>query len=156
MRKSFVFTICLFPFACFGQDIIVKKNSETIASKVIEITQSEIKYKPFKDSLSPLRVVPIYEVLVIYYQNGTRETFGNVITSPIEKPQPSNPQEYRNGLKLGDIVMYKGKESGKYRRGRIIAFTANGAIITNMGEKMELRLDELSKFFDRPKEQKEK
>ncbi|MBL7684406.1 MAG: hypothetical protein JNK00_13715 [Flavipsychrobacter sp.] len=152
MKQLAIICTLIINTTCHAQDIIVKKNSETITSKVIEITQTDIKYKPYTDSLSPLRSVPKNDVLVVYYQNGTRETFSTAGIGTTTAVKERNPQEYRNGFLLGDIVMYKGKETGKYRKGRIEAFTVNGAIVN--GE--EYRMDEISKFFDQPKKQRKK
>ena len=73
-------------------DVITFKNGDEIKAKVIEITQSEIKYKRFDYLDGPGRVALKTDVFAINYSNGTRELFNtftdNTTTAgkTVEKP----------------------------------------------------------------------
>ena len=57
-----------FMFFCqivFAQDVISKKNGEDVYSKVLEVTQTEIKYKKFENENRPIYTILIKDVLKI-------------------------------------------------------------------------------------------
>lgn len=56
-----------------AQDVIVKKDGSTIASKVEEINSTDIKYKKWSNQDGPLYSISRSEVVVINYQNGEIE-----------------------------------------------------------------------------------
>lgn len=55
----------------FSQDIIYKKNKETINCKVTEISPTEIRYKDWTNLDGPTIVIYSDQVFKIQYQNGT-------------------------------------------------------------------------------------
>jgi len=76
MKKIIVvLTIMLLSSISFAQDVLTKKTGEEIQSKVIEITTTEITYKIFEDLNSPLLTILKSEVLMIRYENGTKDVF---------------------------------------------------------------------------------
>lgn len=58
-----------------AQDVIVKTDNSTILSKVLEITNTEIKYKKWSNQDGPTYSIDRSEVTSINYQNGEVETF---------------------------------------------------------------------------------
>ena len=58
-----------------AQDIIYKNNNETINAKIVEVTETVIKYKDFDYQEGPLRNISIIHVYKIRYQNGKEEIF---------------------------------------------------------------------------------
>lgn len=58
-----------------AQDNITLKNGEEVKAKVIEINETEIKYKNFENQDGPTRIVYKSEVFLIKYQNGTKDVF---------------------------------------------------------------------------------
>lgn len=58
-----------------AQDLIIAKNGNDIRAKVVEISQTEIKYKRFDNLNGPTIVIPKSGVLRINYENGTKEVF---------------------------------------------------------------------------------
>lgn len=56
-------------------DIIYRKDSSEIKSKVIEITDKTIKYKKIDQLEGPLRNILVKDVFMIIYKNGAREVF---------------------------------------------------------------------------------
>ncbi|KXX67124.1 hypothetical protein [Flammeovirga sp. SJP92] len=62
----------------FGQDIIKFTNSEQQSCKVIEITESHIKYKKSENLEGPVYTVSISEVENITYKNGMIENYSKL------------------------------------------------------------------------------
>lgn len=71
----------MFSFIAHAQDVIVKKDGNTITSKVTEITSSEIKYKKFSNQNGPTYTINKNEVNYINYENGERETINASVNS---------------------------------------------------------------------------
>lgn len=77
MKKSIVFVLFLFSSMGFAQDLLTKKNGEDISAKVLEVTTTEIKYKKFDDLNGSIFTILKSEVLLIRYENGTKDIFVN-------------------------------------------------------------------------------
>lgn len=77
----------------FAQDTIIKRNSELIIGKILEISDSEIKYKKFGFLDGPTYIELKTKVQMIRYANGMKETFEELKT---EKPvvQASEDTDY--------------------------------------------------------------
>ncbi|RAU83140.1 hypothetical protein [Pontibacter arcticus] len=58
-----------------AQDVILKKTGESIQSKVLEITPSEVKYKRFDNQEGPLYTVAKSDITIITYADKTTEAF---------------------------------------------------------------------------------
>jgi hypothetical protein len=72
-----IFTISI----CFSQDVITIKSGEDISAKILEIGQTEIKYKKFDNQTGPTYSILKSDVIIVRYENGTKDLF-NVNTSP--------------------------------------------------------------------------
>ena len=77
MKQLLVLLMLLCSSIAFAQDVIVKKDGSTILSKVIEIGQSEVKYKKHSNPEGPTYTIKISDLLSINYQNGEKEDFSN-------------------------------------------------------------------------------
>jgi hypothetical protein len=66
-----IFTVTI----AYSQDVITKKTSEDIQAKVLEVTTTEIKYKKFDNPTGPTYTLLRSEVLMIRYENGTKDVF---------------------------------------------------------------------------------
>jgi len=71
----------------FSQDVITKKTGEEIKVKVLEVGNSEIKFKKFENQDGPVYSIPRLEILMIRYENGTKDIF-NEPAKPAEVIQP--------------------------------------------------------------------
>lgn len=56
-------------------DVITMKNGDEIKAKIIELTESQIKYKPCNDLDGPIRSIEKQNAFMIKYVNGTKEMF---------------------------------------------------------------------------------
>ena len=74
-----------------AQDVIVKKDGSTILSKVVEVSDTQVKYKKFSNLEGPTYIVSISELTSINYQNGEKENFGTSQTTVIQTQTPSVP-----------------------------------------------------------------
>lgn len=91
---TFIFTL----FNCYSQDVITKKTGEDIKAKILEITSTEVKYKRFDNLIGPIYSINKSEVLLIKYENGTKDIFSqvdNVVNNQTNmeqgiKPAPKN------------------------------------------------------------------
>lgn len=82
MKKYLVyFLFCLTGFS-YAQDQLFKRDNTKIDVKILEINQSEIKYKLFTYQDGPTIIISKKDVALIIYQNGVHE----VINSTVENP----------------------------------------------------------------------
>ena len=82
--------VFLFGFAelALSQDVILKKDNTTILSKVLEINNSEIKYKKWSNQEGPTYSISRTEVAKINYENGEVESFSNSTSNQQNKVTP--------------------------------------------------------------------
>lgn len=99
---SMILTFGLF-MSAYAQDLITKKNGEDIKAKILEIGQSEIKYKKFENLSGPIYSISISDILIIRYENGTNEVFeqsqrpDNEIVSTPDWIEPNLPYKSYEG-----------------------------------------------------------
>ncbi len=97
-----------------AQDVIVKKDGSTILSKVLEISETEIKYKKWSNQDGPMYSVNKNEVNSINYQNGEVEKYSDEISMPkSDRPVASELPVYGKGY-LGYVPYYKLTLDGDY------------------------------------------
>ena len=92
--------IALFGFNAMAQDIILKQDGTEIKAKVIEITDSQIKYKDFDYQDGTTVVIEKQDVRFIKYENGTQE-----VINAITENEPSVPT---GGLYAVGVNVYQG------------------------------------------------
>lgn len=62
--------------AASAQDVIVKKNGNTVVCRVIEVGQTEIVYKRWTELQGNNYVMNISDIASIHYENGGKKDFG--------------------------------------------------------------------------------
>ena len=110
-----------------AQDVIVKKAGSTILSKVVEVSDTQVKYKKFSNLEGPTYIVSISELTSINYQNGEKENFGTSQTTVIQTQTPSVPS-YENAYgpyvqqsgKVSDTELLKAYKLSKYRETNLL------------------------------------
>jgi len=65
----------------YSQDVITRKSGEDIRSKVYEVTTSEVKYKKFDNQTGPTFTILKSEILMIRYENGSKDVFNEASSS---------------------------------------------------------------------------
>jgi len=76
MKYLIVLFLTALSFASVAQDIIIKKNGEEIKAKVEEITIDMVKYREAENITGPVYNLPLAEVFMIQYANGTSKYYG--------------------------------------------------------------------------------
>lgn len=89
----------------FSQDIITKKTGEDILANITEVSESEIRYRKFESPEGPIFVLKIASILMIRYEDGTKDIFNNDV---IEKP---NQDMTLKGMQDA-MINYQGRNSG--------------------------------------------
>jgi hypothetical protein len=113
MKKAFlVFAQTLIVTFCFAQDIIIKVNGEEIKSKILEVSQGEIKYKIFDYQSGPSYTVSKSEIFMIRYENGLKDVFNNAKEKKDSLVSAMPSEEMRTKAKQDAITYYRGKNSG--------------------------------------------
>jgi len=75
--KKLLLIFTLFPLLTFAQDNIILKNGEDINTKIIEINESNVKYKKYNNLDGPLYTISKDEIFLIKYSNGEKEILSN-------------------------------------------------------------------------------
>lgn len=76
MKKILFILTLTFSFGnIFSQDTIIKRSSEIIVAKILEISPTEIKYKKFDFQDGPTYIEIKSKVQMIRYANGMKEIF---------------------------------------------------------------------------------
>jgi hypothetical protein len=77
MKKTLFILFSLMVIHLHAQDVIVKKDDSTILAKVLEVDETNIKYKKYSNQTGPTYTISITNVRAINYQNGEKDTFDN-------------------------------------------------------------------------------
>ena len=91
LATIFTFTIS------FSQDVITNKLGEDISVKILEINQTEIKYKKFDNPDGPVFYIPKVEVFMVRYQNGTKDIFTENLTPSTAATNSTTSELYYKG-----------------------------------------------------------
>ncbi len=93
-----LFTAVIFSnYSLFAQDIITTKKGEDIQSKVMEISLTELKYKNFNNLNGPLISILKSDVLMIRYENGTKDIFKDEYLAPTSIAIKGENENYKLG-----------------------------------------------------------
>jgi len=68
-------------------DIITLKNGDEIAAKVLEVSQTTIKYKKCNNLEGPLMVESIDNVFMVKYVNGSKDVFNKPTKQTVDSPK---------------------------------------------------------------------
>lgn len=74
-RFSYIILLLFITVRFYSQDIIVKKDSTKLISKLLEINPQKIKYNRFDNLEGPIYVISKNDVAYIIYSNGIKESF---------------------------------------------------------------------------------
>lgn len=102
MKYNICILLFISVFSGFSQDQLFKKDNTKLEVKILEINQTEIKYKLFNYLDGPTIIISKSDVALIIYQNGTHEA---IITKPepiiiYENKNANSPQTLANKEQL--------------------------------------------------------
>ena len=126
MKKIILSTLLtIFTFSiCLSQDVITIKSGEDISAKILEIGQTEIKYKKFDNQTGPIYSILKSDVIIVRYENGTKDLFNvNTSPSPIISTTTSNSDN-------GNLFLEGQLDAVKYYKGYKAAGT--GTLVTSL------------------------
>ena len=91
MKRVIIFSLLIFFLATlsFSQDIIKQVNGSVVQSKILEVGQTEVKYKRFDNPDGPTYTILKSDIQNITYQNGTVDLFNEpkIPNTPALNPQ---------------------------------------------------------------------
>ena len=92
-----------------AQDLITKADGTDISAKVLEVTITEIKYKRVDNLSGPIYTLLKSDVLMIRYEDGTKDIFNKVVSSD----DKSLPDDGMCEKGIEDAIMYyEAKKTG--------------------------------------------
>jgi hypothetical protein len=94
----------------FSQDVITQKTGEDIQAKILEVNQTEIKYKKFDNQTGPTFTVLKSDVQMIRYENGTKDIFNQ--TEEVKAESKTSNEDMQMKGKRDSEINYIGKKSG--------------------------------------------
>lgn len=99
-----------------AQDLITKKNGEDIKAKVLEIDNTNVKYKLFDEPDGVTYTMPKSQILMIRYQSGRNEVFNTAASNNNYGTGREPVGDLRPGMKykeLKNIYSYQDWQSGR-------------------------------------------
>jgi hypothetical protein len=146
VNRLFLFLLLLFLSGASlrAQDVLTLMNGTEIKAKVLEINDTEVRYRNFGDNDGPVRTVSKSELFMIRYESGTREVF-DAGSGPASTTQavPANgkataanatPYQKFGGPRLGYTFITEGTLTEKLAR------AGKQPSITQFGWQFEKRL----------------
>ncbi len=126
MKQStlILFAIIFTMTGAFSQDIITTRTGEDILAKISVVGHTEIKYKKFDNQEGPLFTILKSDVLMIRYENGTKDIFSEEPKSNTVVP-PYSPSP---NLNTPDNKLFYAGKVEKYRK-----MKGTGATLTVVG-----------------------
>lgn len=103
MKQILFLLFLLCSISVSAQDVIVKKDGTTILSKVLEVGQSEIRYKKHENLDGPTYTISKSELQAINYQNGAKDTFSEPVREDnryLPNNQNDGTQQYNDNALL--------------------------------------------------------
>lgn len=71
--KKVLFVVVFSPSLFFSQDIIKKVDGSIVESKILEVSNTEVKYKKFSNLSGPVFILEKKEISEVKYENGEIE-----------------------------------------------------------------------------------
>jgi hypothetical protein len=110
-RIAFIITLCFCHMATHSQDVIIKTNGEEIKAKIIEVQQTEVKYKQHDNLDGPLFSITKSEVLLIKYENGSKDVFPKDFNSMLKEKEKTDEQT-KAKARIDAQLNYKARNTG--------------------------------------------
>ena len=100
------FTLCwcllLSVSASKAQDTLVLNDGTLIKSKVVEITESLLKYKKYSNLDGPVYTIDKKQVLVVHYENGEQESFKEQAQQTVQTQVEEQPIQQEIEVPVAD------------------------------------------------------
>ena len=107
MRQSLLSILCfILTVFCYAQDIIVTTDSKKIEAKILEISETEVKYKETDNLEGPTFILPTQKIVSIIYANGKVSLFQESVTAEETNQRLDAEPDYLT--RLGEKYTYQG------------------------------------------------
>jgi opacity protein-like surface antigen len=126
-----ILTLAVLGTAGQAQDIIIKKNTDEIECKVLEIEQEVIKYKKYSNLDGPTYSISKEDIFMVKYENGEKEVFKTEEKEPVvdntvdTRELPYRAVAIRAGISAGNIFNAVMVNEGTITTNSNYAFTLN-------------------------------
>ena len=129
MKKLLLILLCL-PLLTFAQDNIVLKNGEEINAKILEVGESNVKYKRFNNQNGPVYTKSKDEIFFIKYSNGEKDVFSS---NSSNNSRSKNTQNKKVLISGASTFMYEsGFDNDYFYSTSNLSLTASvGGFLTN-------------------------
>lgn len=133
MKKLISIMLCFcVSMIAMAQDVIVKKDGSTIISKVLEVSDTEVKYKKFSNLEGPTYTIKVKELQAINFQNGEKESFQAKTT--LDEHKSTSSYMPNNEIPMETRIDKSIRDSNMLQRQKLLASakgwrTAGGVII---------------------------
>lgn len=96
-RLHLLAVCCICSFAVMAQDVIITRDEKRIESKIQEVSPTEIRYLEWGNQEGPVFVLPVEEIAVITFQNGSVKVFSNTPSNSSNKNAKHQASAYPKG-----------------------------------------------------------
>jgi len=94
-------TLTLISFYLYSQDVIIGNDGTSEVAKVLEVGESEIRYKKFSNLEGPSYTMPLKDIARINYENGSSDEFETESTAPeIVQTEPEAKENVLSGIEI--------------------------------------------------------
>ena len=122
---SFVCKIVLLTGSCFSsqlllnaQDVITKRNGTEVQAKVLEVSSAEIKYKRFDNQGGPTYILPVSDIRMIRYENGTKDSFNQTPVVTVIAASSDTASADSAAQSIGDLRVRAEQDAEEYYVGK--------------------------------------
>ncbi len=140
MRKVLILFALLCSLTVYAQDVITKKDGNTIVCRVMEVNQTEVVYKKWSNLQGDNYVMNIADIASINYENGERKTFGDVSQGSASQIINSPISQNLSDADLLNMVQYS-STSKKIRITKNIAWIGGSVLMLGGGIALLVAID---------------
>lgn len=134
MRKLFFMLVVLCTvFSSFAQDVIVKKNGETVVCRIIKNNSSEVIYKKWDDLNGSNYILNRTDITYINYENGKRENLSSSNLNEFAPNNQSNGSQLLNDIALMQIDSDYHQYNIKAKKLKSIGWIGGSALLIGSG-----------------------
>ncbi len=152
--KKILFILPFIAVGVHAQDVIVKKDGNTIVSKVLEVNTADVKYKKYSNIDGPVYTISKAEVMSINYENGDRDDFADNVSdnAPAQRQTPVvDEQRNRELLELYNRTYPAGKKLGDFKnKAASVCIFVMGASPTSVFANSEIEISLVKRQSDLP------
>ena len=140
MKQLLVLLFLLCSASVCAQDVIVKKDGSTVICRIVELNATEIVYKKWSDLNGSNYIMDRSLASAINYENGRRETFGEVQSQYQPHNQNDGVQQYNDRALLKMDADFSG-DAKKIKTLKTICWTVGPVLTIGGAGLMWLGLD---------------